>query len=350
MPRRKPADPQPANGGIPPRLGRDLQAQWYVEAFRSTSARVRYACVVILVVIGVTLAGLWNTLGTNAFRARLDLTRDAFVLAEECLAEPSEEAQLSCREEASAENRIFRLLHGNRALIEARLQALERSYADRVLLMDVPVLGPAFDMNDLGLFSGVVLVIVLVYLTVSIDHQYQTLVLGLWKVRDLTGSSPKNEPDSDANLLYHAIAMVPILTVPPTLYRWKPRSLIWSLRIFFFLPFAVHAIVLISNLATLQIGRSYRPGFPAIGIPLQIGSTLVLLVLGIVCCRYAWASERRWGDAFFEINPGLKGLPQYRWRERLFMRPPDRDLKKQVAEVLGLERDARASKSAGSNS
>jgi hypothetical protein len=333
-------DRPPAGGETPARLGRDLQAQWYVEAFRSTSARVRYACVVILVVIGVTLAGLWNTLGTNAFRARLDLTRGAFILAEECLAEPSEEARLACREEASAANRVFRLLHGNRTLLQARLQALEESYADRVLLMDVPVLGPAFDLNDLGMFSGVVLVIVLVYLTVSIDHQYQTLVLGLWKVGDLTGRSPRNDPDSDANLLYHALAMVPILTVPPTLYRWHPQALGRSLRIFFFLPFAVHALVVLSNLATLQIGRSYRPGFPALGIPIQIASSLILLVLAVVCCRYAWASERRWKEAFFDINPGLKALRQYDWRERLHRRPPDKDLKRRVAEVLGLDRRA----------
>jgi len=92
--------------------------------------------------------------------------------------------------------------------LEIRLFHLRRVRADRVLNIDIPVVGASFDVNDLAIFSGITFFIILLLLRYSLARECQNLCV----FADIAGA------DLDRTL-YNLLATRQFLTVPPMRHR-----------------------------------------------------------------------------------------------------------------------------------
>src|SRR6185369_13242776 len=111
--------------------------------------------------------------------------------------------------------------------------------------------------------------------------------------------------DSNANLLYHALAMSQVISSPPTLARWQRRGVLSHLAAIFFVPVVVYAWVLIVNYITITRGRLY-----GLFIPLLLALQTIILLLMTMLARSCWLHSRamgkKWEQAFFRVNPQLR--------------------------------------------
>jgi len=195
-------------------------------------------------------------------------------------------------------------------------------YVDEMVLVNLPLLGISVDVNDFGLLGGITLTLLMALLLLSIRRMDENLYLAIFKIRRLHEEEERREDgDSRANLLYHALAMGQVFYHPPTLARWRIGR--WqglmqqTIRLVLLIPFFVHAWTVYGNAKTLYIAIWYRDG----GIPFYRLMTqfLLLCVIGalvVACCWYARASEQRWRHAFFFVNPHhtlMKPTPLGRW-------------------------------------
>jgi hypothetical protein len=190
---------------------------------------------------------------------------------------------------------------------------LERWYAERfvhqMLIVNVPVLGIAIDVNDLGLIGGVALVLLMLLFMIALAREHENLCLAFYKARricELEGE--RDNAEGAANFLYHALAMGQVLTHPPTLARWRRASSPVSLLLvgaLFLLPCAVQTWVVWTNVVSLEKIHAQNPtqAIPSVYLPAQKAFVIILLVLGIVSIAYIHACCVRWRLMFFHINP-----------------------------------------------
>jgi hypothetical protein len=298
----------------------DFELGQYIHAFTSSSNRVRYVMIAITIAAMFIFAEFWNSRPKSWINTRINTARDALEVFE---------ARRSGRDLPLPEFATIRNLE-NEEVIRLHLEQLEAAYVSRVVEPQIPALGLSFDLNDLGIFGGITLLLLLIMLTYSLDRQYENLFLSLWKVEVLykrepkkrkpKKQEPKEDRESKANLLYHALAMAQVFTQPPTLARWRPSFVTRHVTKFlFFSPAGVHALVLWQNYATINYATSLKPKYPAFGMKIQITLLVLLLCFAIVCCVYSRACDERWRRIFFRINPSCAQERPRPWLERMML-------------------------------
>ena len=191
-------------------------------------------------------------------------------------------------------------------------------------MVSVPFLGIHFDINDLGAFSAIGLAIICFTLCFAMARQHENLYLSLWKVRRIADREGRyDDGQSKANFLYHALAMAQVFTRPPTLARWRPRSIgRGAMRALLFLPAFIQSLVVISNVRSIKNAWILSPRWTILSMVLQASLLFVILVCTVASCYYSRAGDLRWKETFFAINPGLRSLKGSPWSEWLKISEP----------------------------
>jgi hypothetical protein len=106
-----------------------------------------------------------------------------------------------------------------------------------------------------------------------------------------------------------------------------------------FVPFFAHAWTVFGNIKTLYIAVWYREGsIPILRLALQFALMTTIGILVVVCCWYVRATEQRWRNVFFFINPRHRLIPTKSWWRwlRLFSgrSPEEKDLRKHWKRLL----------------
>ncbi len=105
--------------------------------------------------------------------------------------------------------------------------------AEHVLYVRVPVLGVAFDINDLGVLSGITLTVLLLWSRFALWHEQRNLQLCM--------AESKAE---DRKAVYRYLAMRQLLTIPPKLADPNSARIWgWLVLILFCLPGLVYGFV-----------------------------------------------------------------------------------------------------------
>lgn len=313
-------EPRPVRPTARPKrkpLRQDFELELYLSTFKSSSDRVRYVILLLIVMSLLTLVGSWNSRQHSWSHRRLYSAR---ATVEHFIDTP--DAPLP----AYAESRNIKNLHE----AQVHLDHIEAALTERVLNIEVPVLGLNFDTNDLGVIGGAALALVMGILIAAVVRQHENLCICLWKVCDLHeqecalhGKADFESPRSKANLLYHALAMLQVFSSPPTRVRWRRTQKLDLLLAagWLFLPFLAHMLVFASNVLTARFAMTLKPAFPPLGIWIQGSLATVLFFEGLTCLAFSYAENRRWRMAFFKINKSFEKKTDRTWLEFLMLSP-----------------------------
>ena len=106
--------------------------------------------------------------------------------------------------------------------------------AENVLYVRVPILGFAFDINDLGYFGGLALAILLLWLRFALWHERHNLQLCMEEANS-----------GDMKAVYRYLSMRLLLTIPPSLASTEKLERVWRwlARGLFSLPALAYGLV-----------------------------------------------------------------------------------------------------------
>jgi hypothetical protein len=347
----------------PSKLGMEFEIDQYIRALGASSSRVRFVMLAIIISSIAAASTLWSE-RTNAWaRHRLTTEAENSDLAEKCNLWNDFSKGVGCAKELARNG----LLHQSR-LDPGQLLAKEKivlqhgfdtrkclrvcdaadslsrygvttssgaisfaqkqqeAYINNVLYVRTPVLGLTFDINDLGLITGVTFCILMLVMVFYTHRAHENLVLAMWKVQEIAEEEGCFDvPGSKANLLYHTLAMEQVFTVPPTLARWNDFQFFRRAHyLLFFAPFVVQILVFGNDLQSAGIGAAFSDRETRISLSVQAILILAVIPLCILCCSHLHGDDVLWDRVFLFINPAhrFKGKANWLHWVRLFRQQP----------------------------
>ncbi len=352
-------------------LPEECQVEHYVEALKNASARVRHVMVTLTIASILIFVGYSNSRRDSWFAARIELARasaDAWGPDTTDLNTVFDGLRVEIREKEAVRDgdgdgdkqtsgktysmlldtdlttapqiddlgdkglkgRVAQWIQNrnitSRSSIEDIIRIMEEARTENAVVMRMPILGLAFDVNDLGLFSGISFVVLMIMLIFSLSRYHESLFLSLWKVRQICKDERRPcDRGSEANLVYHSLAMAQVFSKPPSLARptgGGGRSLS---RIILIVPLLIQGLIFWHDSNTMDIGQMFNDQSTATSIGAQLFCIAVVLILTLICLAYTRSSEIRWRNTFLAINPCLKGVRQPSWLEWVALRKPKMD-------------------------
>lgn len=190
--------------------------------------------------------------------------------------------------------------------VKGWLEKFEQAEVNGVIVKSMPFLGIPFDVNDLGVFSGLTFTVLMGALWFAMVRHQENLYLSMWKVHELAQQSDGQKPDGRANLLYHSLAMSQLFTTPPTLARWETGLTDWLPRLFFLIPFFMQGFIVWNDFYTFDRGSMVNGQAAVVGWWIEMVTLLVIALSGASCILHARASDRLWIKTFKIVNPEYK--------------------------------------------
>lgn len=263
----------------------------YVDAFRASSNRSRYA--LYIVIVTSVLIGI-ATLNAHALGWPLRRIRAWY-------GTPLAEQPFFGRDTT---------------VIKIAREEYLRQFVGRGVMPASPIPGVSMDVNDLGVIGGIALLLLTAIMLFCLLREHENLQLALFKVRQLcTDDGPAHtRGDSRANLLYHALAMGQVLASPPTLARWRKRVILRHFGFIYFTPVAVQFWVLLNNWHTRDIAEDYNANV-WLSLAFQTAIFLLLLSISSYALITSRAMAKRWRRAFYRVNPARRMAPEPHMRQ-----------------------------------
>ena len=294
------------------------QADLYVQSFIRSSALVRYTLIIVTVASVLLIIGHRNSAEDGWFNSRIDLAHEAIDLR----AWEGPPVSHSARARLAYDWAMARHFRSKED-IDRHLRSLEEARVNRIVLLGVPFFGVTHDVNDLGLLGSIALLVLMSMLKYAMSRQHENLYLALYRVRQVykeersrqDGPPPSITRQSQANLIYHALAMSQQFTQPPSLARWGPVRRLGFSWLLLPLPIVAQSLALHHDWATRDIGFILNPGATLWSLGIQALAWLVVFVLTSACFLYCRSNDKRWMRTFFAINPSFVKEKQPGWTE-----------------------------------
>lgn len=185
--------------------------------------------------------------------------------------------------------------------------AVSRGYVENALTVRVPFFGVAFDVNDLGLLSGLGFVIILLMLRFSIRNEIVSLRLGF---KEAMAANEKNPTQLET--FYHLLAMRMVVTLPDMendiVPNWdKDTGVLQKIsKLVYFGPLVIYTLIAAQDFITFWIGKELS----GIRTYLLIAYTplfwFTILALSIWCYQKMKKIDRIWIEYWKKIHPPSK--------------------------------------------
>lgn len=178
-----------------------------------------------------------------------------------------------------------------------------KQFVSRALFTTSPLPGVSIDVNSLGMFGGVALVLLMILLWAALASEHEAVYLTLADAtKDLSGAGATIEARSEANTAYNALAMTQMLSSPPTQARWKRSPIFGACRLIFLAPPAVYAWVVWTEWNTRHISAAYSVN-PWPPLAFDLAALVVIAALSCFSYLHSRAMSCIWSETFFAINP-----------------------------------------------
>ena len=275
----------------------------YVDAFKTSSDRSRNALYIVVIATVLIAIAHYNTQPWSFARHRISTWHNTLSTQKAGAISPSS---------------IKDNFPGNIEQLRIASDEYLKQYTDRAVLATSPIPGVWLDANDIGLFGGITLGLLMTVLVFCMMRERDNLHLALYKVRklyeDSEGGDTEDFGNSKANFLYHALAMRQVLSSPPTLasYGKSPLLTVLTTMFFFstfFLPTGGYLFVVLTNLVTKSAGRQYNMNISVLN-GWQVALLILLASLSLASFLFSLEMTKQWGGAFRRINPQRRLLEQ----------------------------------------
>ena len=191
----------------------------YLEAATDSSLRSRRILVLLLATSILVFIAFWNSRDSGWILTHVQWAKEIENVLTKASASTNplsiDEKLIKARADVYQIENIKEAQHFHQKLLDLR--------AENVLYIRIPILGVAFDINDLGVFGGLAMAILLLWLRFS-----------LWNERHNLQLCMEEANPGDMKAVYRYLSMRQLLTIPPSLgdteklervWRWLARGL-----------------------------------------------------------------------------------------------------------------------------
>jgi hypothetical protein len=283
----------------------------YIDAAEKSSQRARYVVALITIASVLAFASFWNSRENSWFQQRMRSTELAlkyFGKSCESDAVPVEERETCKQAQDYAAQRHIKIIEH----LESQVQYMNQADVENVTLIRIPFFGVTFDVNDLGVLSGIAFTILLfwlMYALVSERHDVRFLFRTAIEMR---------APDRPDLLLpiYRLLAMRQVLSVPPLIFKNgappdhanetnNRRLLNSAAKALFFMPVVVHSAILWNDFGTRPLGETISTDGTNTAIVASAVLFSLIAVLTAICVRVSSLTDKEWAYASDQIYRGL---------------------------------------------
>jgi hypothetical protein len=301
----------------------------YVDALTAAAGRCRRILVVLAVASVLFFVAYWNSRDDSWPTLRLRM-------AQACLYEGSYRDETKVPENEDARNRFLEqktfmaatgLLGvgiGNderRVLLERDIQEYRRLKKENIILVRVPFFQVVFDVNDLGVLSGITFTLLLLGYWFSVTRERDTLKhaftagANLFKACRIDGEEHT----------YHVLSTSQVLNVPdldPDDRRrpeWSGFVKKYVAKLLVVPPLLIQLAIIWNDQSTIKYGSTLSEHKTSITLTIEGILFFLILVLTIVCTIVSLDITRIWDDKFIvvqaEVGKRLKAEEDRRRRE-----------------------------------
>lgn len=200
------------------------------------------------------------------------------------------------------------------------LKQYKELLVSKAMFISTPIPGVWISTEDLPLIGGLTLLLLTLVLFVCLRREHEHLYLAFFRVRSLCCRPGHEKGTSQANLLYHSLAMTQVLQSPPTLARRGAnigRYVAILISLAYFVPAGTYLYLLLARKTLLWCDGNL--GSREVVIPISIAAGLV--GLGLLCWLNSRAMGKRWRSAFCRVNPSSQFVPQMGYAAWLWLIP-----------------------------
>jgi hypothetical protein len=223
-----------------------------LRASAASSARARFVLLILTISSIIVFCSFWNARQRSWINSRPRRFRDAEQLR--VWDKPGSAVRDAGDQRSYEDAKRFldaRGIRYGKEVIKTGLANLQRIQLEDVELVRAPLLGFAFDVNDLGVFGGITFVVVLMWFYYSLRTELRNLNLVFTRMREFDGSVQQR--------CYQLLAMGQVLTIPPSLEHSKrssPSEKFWRFlpRVLFLVPVGVQLTVPTDDVLTWKHG------------------------------------------------------------------------------------------------
>ncbi len=293
----------------------------FIEATIASAARFRRVLIVLIISSVLAFSAFWNAVEWSWLSSRIQLVRtaEAVMAVDEInqelgtLQAGPEKAQflLNLRKEREEflkgrdvdKARRWIKMAGFTASesLKRYAERLETTLQQRILVVNVPVLGIVLDVNDLGLLGGFSFVVILMWFRFSLWREYFNLYSTFDEARNV----------QDLEYCYKYLSMNQVLTVPPILCPTQPKERPWGkvVRYLYVLPVAVQVAIFSYDCYTFEIGWVINPANTVISITASFCFMVLSVLLTYWCFRLSGEIDKEWDEAAKRIRAGRLAQP-----------------------------------------
>jgi len=263
---------------------KELSLNQNIDACRVAQNRTRVTMAVTVSASVLVFAAFWNSWQGSWINKRLHRTNDALELKiwNVHLRDSLKTDELRNRFDKARSFALIRDIADSSHLAEVN-RGLQKILTDEVNNIRVPFFGIIFDVNDLGIASGLAFIALLSWLRFCLLREQENLKFTI------------DEADSQNKLsyCYHVLSMHQLFTLPEidkqvaAFWRRTPIFLMW-------LPMLVHTIVFGHDLYSYKYGLTISILNTVIVYVISLISLSVIISLTISCSKLLNAIDKVW--------------------------------------------------------
>ena len=178
-----------------------------------------------------------------------------------------------------------------------------KSYLSRKFI-NIPFTDVVFDVNDLGIFSGVFFCLIMLILWYNLGLKYANLFIAFAIIKDIEGSGKKKT-------YYNLLSMSQIISIPDNTPKSSvPSLLVYVPYLLFLLPAVIYAIIFVNDFYTTIKVSGMNELLTRSSSMLEAMMLLIILILATGCINLDKKTDKLWDDwkeVFTELD-GRKEL------------------------------------------
>ncbi|MFN0036788.1 MAG: hypothetical protein ACKVUS_17130 [Saprospiraceae bacterium] len=185
----------------------------------------------------------------------------------------------------------------SRQEFEYALENLMEAKTENFTLVRMPILGVSFDINYLGIISGLIFSALMALLYLSMVRENRNL-----KTLFQHGLQDK---DTDGRRLYELLSMYQVLTVPQKLYRPDNKSDLRTrniIEVVFWFPYAVLLLIFVYDCISFKIGLSLNPNMTIITSLSTLLSLASITYFSFKLNSRQRSINRLWDNQYFRLH------------------------------------------------
>jgi hypothetical protein len=288
-----------------------FKLQDYVETATDASNRSRYLYIILLVTTILIFIGLWNSFYNSwmvgdireAYRPlNDDYIKSLFNITDKDLAGYKAKR---CDAETAAKTECFECCASTAELAVRDIQqSLMQTHTENRTIIRIPILGIPMHVNDLGLFGGVTLLVLLILMRTSLSREIKNL-----------GYSFKNAlANRKLDKFYDALARRQLFTIPHMKGEKRNRYLSKAPYAVFLMTAAVYLLQFSYDFFTYVKFHRYNSELQQVFTEFAIPTTLVLvcieglfaltiLVVAVRCMERHYYIYQLWDYYWDKLTP-----------------------------------------------